>query len=122
MKGKVHIPYLDNTPELLVKLFNGSDNRSAHFLDNIRVYNSMFAFTSIGGKIQHQANDGGGPPQFIISGQNCHRIGSLMPEEGGRAKFAQMYVYDTMNEAQNRVAHFRYICFDHSLIKTFKNW
>lgn len=67
----------------------------------------MFAFTSIGGKVVSSVNDGGGPPQFILSGQNYHRIGSLLPPEGKTPKFAQLYIYDTHNELQNRMQHFR---------------
>lgn len=81
MKGIVHLPFLRNPPELLFNLSNGIDPRGRHFLEKMRAYNSMFCFTSMGGRVENHANDGGGPPQFIISGQNCHRIGSLLPEE-----------------------------------------
>jgi len=43
-------------------------------------------------------NNGNGTPQFILSGQNYHRIGSLLPEPGSASKFAQLYIYDTTNE------------------------
>jgi hypothetical protein len=68
----------------------------------------MFSFTSFGGEVVTRANDGRGPPNFVISGQNYHRIGSLIPNEGQRPKFAQLYIYDTENEVQNRLQHFRY--------------
>ncbi|GAU50322.1 hypothetical protein TSUD_409250 [Trifolium subterraneum] len=50
-------------------------------------------------------NDGGGPPQVVLSGQNYHRIESLLPEQGGTPKFAQLYIYDTKNEDHNRMKH-----------------
>ena len=62
----------------------------------------------MGGKIQSHINNGSGPPQFILGGQNYHRIGSLLPEPGATPKFAQLYIYDTQNELQNRIGHFRY--------------
>lgn len=108
MKGKVTLPGQERPPDLLFKLSTGLDPRARHFYENIRVYNSMFSFTSMGGKIENHANDGGGPPQFIISWQNCHRMGSLLPEDNQKPRFAQMYVYDTQNEMQNRLFHFRY--------------
>lgn len=108
MKGKISLPFLEDSPILLTNLLNNIDPRSRHFLDNIRSYNSMFAFTSIGGKVDGNLNDGQGPPQFVISGQNYHRIGSLLPDEGDNPKFAQLYIYDTRNEVQNRLHHFRY--------------
>jgi hypothetical protein len=67
----------------------------------------MFAFTSMGGQANTKINNGGGPPQFILSGQNYHRIGSLLPEQGTTSKFAQLYIYDTQNEVENRAAIFR---------------
>jgi len=66
----------------------------------------MFSFTSIGGKIDSSMNNGSAPPQFILSGQNYHRIGSLLPEESSNPKFAQLYIYDTKNELSNRMSHF----------------
>ncbi|XP_057416850.1 uncharacterized protein LOC130711305 [Lotus japonicus] len=106
-RGKISVPYLKDAPELLLNLLTNNDPRSRNFLDNIRAYNSMFAFTSIGGKVVSNINDGHGPPQFIISGQNYHRIGSLLPKEGDAPKFAQLYIYDTKNEVENRLKHFR---------------
>ena len=63
----------------------------------------MFSFTSIGAKIHSSINDGCGPPQFILSGQNYHRIGSLLPDKGSSPKFAQLYIYDTENETTNKL-------------------
>ena len=69
----------------------------------------MFSFISIGAKIHSLINDGPGPPQFILSSQNYHRIGSLLPEKRSNPKFAQLYIYDTENETTNRVSHFGYV-------------
>ncbi|XP_058729905.1 uncharacterized protein LOC131601957 [Vicia villosa] len=104
-KGIVHLPYEIRPPELLINLMNGQDSRSKHYRENIRAYNSMFCFTSIGGKVQ--SNKSGGPPQFILGGQNYHRMGSLVPDKGVTPKFAQLYIYDTQNEISNRFIHFR---------------
>ncbi|XP_072087082.1 uncharacterized protein [Arachis hypogaea] len=57
---------------------------------------------SLGGKVLDSVNDGKGPPQFIISGQNYHRIGSLLPDAGPKPKFAQLYIYDTQHEIMHR--------------------
>ena len=90
----------------MLELLNGQDSRSQHYLQNIRSYNGMFSFTSIGGNIQSSINDGYGPPQFILHGQSYHRIGSLLPDSGSTPKFAQLYIYDTQNEVSNRLSHF----------------
>ncbi|XP_057456530.1 uncharacterized protein LOC130747576 [Lotus japonicus] len=106
MKGKVVLPFLSKPPLLLYNLLHGIDPRSKHFKENIRAYNSMFAFTSIGGKVETTVNNGGGPPQFVLSGQNYHRIGTLLPQPGEMPKFAQLYIYDTQNENANRMKPF----------------
>ena len=66
----------------------------------------MFSFTSIRGKIHFSINDGSEPPQFILNGQNYHRIRILLPESWHTPKFTQLYIYDTENELTNRISHF----------------
>ncbi|XP_074344007.1 uncharacterized protein LOC141683211 [Apium graveolens] len=86
----------------LYYLLSGGE-KTAHFLKNIRTYNSLFQFTSLGGKIDRKINNGGGLYCFKLNGQNYHLTGSLKPKEGQSPKFAQLYVYDTDNEIQNRM-------------------
>ncbi|MCH81093.1 ATP-dependent DNA helicase PIF1, partial [Trifolium medium] len=105
-KGDVMLPYMIEPPAVIRMLFNGIDPRSSQFLLNIRMYNNMFAFTSMGGQIEYGRNIGGGPPQFVITGQNYHRIGTLLPSEVHPPKFVQLYIYDTQNEISNRMSHF----------------
>ncbi|XP_075096558.1 uncharacterized protein LOC142174626 [Nicotiana tabacum] len=71
--------------------------------ENIRTYNSIFAFTSMGGNVDFSINKTKGPRTFRLSGQNYHQIGSLLPLEGSSPKFAQLYIYDTENEVENRI-------------------
>ncbi|XP_022014342.1 uncharacterized protein LOC110913832 [Helianthus annuus] len=100
--AKVELPdYKDAHPNYQ-KLFTSLDNESKHFLKNIRRYNSMFAFTSMGGKVDPTVNRGNGPFCYRISGENYHSIGSLLPENGNKPKFCQLYIYDTENEVSNR--------------------
>jgi hypothetical protein len=68
----------------------------------------MFSFTSLGGQIDTGKDKGKGPPHFVIGGQNYHRLGSLIPNNGETPKFAQLYIYDTQNEVANRLSHFRF--------------
>jgi hypothetical protein len=63
----------------------------------------MFAMTSMGAKINESINDGRGPYVFKISGQVCHRIGSLIPAGDRHPEYAQLYIYDTANEVANRI-------------------
>ena len=100
--GKIKIPRPCDRPEPLASLarFNGGPT-SNKFMRNIRKYNCLFAFTSLGANIDRTINDGRGPPVFKIHGQVDHRIGSLLPSDGSPPKFLQLYIYDTSNEVQN---------------------
>ncbi|MCO5567881.1 hypothetical protein L7F22_021577 [Adiantum nelumboides] len=40
---------------------------------------------------------------FCVHGSLYHQVGSLVPHDSGPPKFAQMYVYDTDHEVQNRM-------------------
>ncbi|KAL3623641.1 hypothetical protein CASFOL_032457 [Castilleja foliolosa] len=108
--GIIDLPRLVEPPALLRDLMHGTSSRSKHFQENIRSYNSMFCFTSMGGKIDHDINRGTGPPIFRMHGQNYHLIGSLLPENGATPKFAQMYIYDTENEVSHRKNSVRGTC------------
>jgi hypothetical protein len=106
---KVQLPPLRQPPPLLNHLF--FDQTSPHsklFQKNIRIYNAMFSFTSPGMKIDDKDKQGRGPPNIRIQGQTCHRMGSMLPNLGEKPKFAQLYIYDTENEIENRIHPFRY--------------
>ncbi|KAL5170455.1 Replication protein A DNA-binding subunit B [Glycine soja] len=94
--GKVELPLLQNPPKYLYQLFK-------NYQQNIRTYNMMFAFTSAGIKFDKSINHSRGPPTIRIQGQPCHRIGSMLPIPGKEPKFAQLYIFDTENEVQNRI-------------------
>ena len=68
----------------------------------------MFAFTSMGGKVNTFINKGGGSYMFKMHGLNYHKISGLLPPYGEAPKFAQLYVYDTENEIANRMNAIRY--------------
>ncbi|CAH1417943.1 unnamed protein product [Lactuca virosa] len=100
--GKVQIPDLKKAPPSYERMFRNGDSKSKHFMKNIRRYNSMFSFTSMGGKIDTSINRGNAPYIFRLGGQNYHSIGSLLPAKGSEPKFSQLYIYDTENEISNR--------------------
>lgn len=107
INGKIQLPKIATPPKVLHDLIFGNDSKSKHYLQNIRSYNSMFGFTSMGGKIDHSLNKGNGPPIFRLHGQNYHLIGSMLPKDGCPPKFAQLYIYDTENEVNNRLLSVR---------------
>nr|KAJ0214033.1 hypothetical protein LSAT_V11C400177910 [Lactuca sativa] len=89
-------------PEDYQNLYRFVHPEGKHFLNNIRMFNSMFSFTSMGGKVDSSVNKGKGPYIFRLSGQNYHCMGSLLPIDGSKPKFSQLYIYDTDNELSNR--------------------
>lgn len=98
-----------NPQELLAKLISGNRPKSDSFIDNIRRYNSMFAFTSIGAKQDTSINQGYGAYCYRIQGENYHLMGTLLPKENETPAFAQIYIYDKANEIQNRINGVRYV-------------
>ena len=66
----------------------------------------MFSFTSFGANIQSEIKNSNGPHIFKISGQVYHLMGSLIPPKDESPKFAQLYIYDTEHELENRLRTF----------------
>nr|XP_043620000.1 uncharacterized protein LOC122591834 [Erigeron canadensis] len=102
--GKILLEPLRNTPEPLKRLLDYDQAGTSTFRDNIRTYNSMFCFTSFGAQIDNSINQGRGVYTFRISGQNYHRIGSLLPSDGAEPRYAQLYFFDTQNEIKHRIS------------------
>lgn len=108
-RGKVKLPVpLMDPPPLLMSLTKNEHPKSKSFLEDIRRYNSMFAFTSLGGKQDHSVNVGRGPYCYRLHGQNYHIMGDLLPKPGQPPAFAQLYIYDPVNEIRNRINAVRY--------------
>ncbi|KAL3027928.1 hypothetical protein AAZX31_03G084400 [Glycine max] len=102
--GKVELSLLQNPPKYLYQLlYDHGTSDSKNYQQNIRTYNIMFAFTSAGIKFDKSINHLRGPSTIRIQGQPCHRIGSMLPMPGKEPKFAQLYIFDTENEVQNRI-------------------
>ncbi|KAH1133303.1 hypothetical protein GLYMA_05G078600v4 [Glycine max] len=102
--GKVELRLLQNPPQYLQQLlFHDDTIDSKNYQHNLRAYNMMFVFTFAGIKLDKTINNSRGHPTIRIQGQPCHRIGSLLPMPGKKPKFAQLYIFDTENEVQNRI-------------------
>jgi hypothetical protein len=80
------------------------ENSAVKFRDQIRMYNSVLAFTSFGAKVDESVTRGLGPYSFRIQGELYHKIGSLCLVEGQRPQFTQLYIHDTEHEHQNHHA------------------
>ncbi|XP_023644880.1 uncharacterized protein LOC17896811 [Capsella rubella] len=101
-QGQVKLPFLKDSPDLINKLLSGDDALSRHYRENMRIFNMIFAMTSLGGRVDKSVTQGKGPTNFRLQGGNYHLIGSLKPDLGDYAKYSQLYIVDTENEVQNR--------------------
>ncbi|CAN6895753.1 unnamed protein product [Brassica oleracea] len=102
MQGQVQLPLLKEPPSVLKRLMEGDDSESKHFQKNMRPYNMIFSFSSLGGKVERSAQKRKGPPVLVLQGENYHLMGSLTPNNDSQAKFGQLYIADTENEVDNR--------------------
>ena len=86
--GKVDIPKIPEPTPVLKELLLGNHLRSKHFLSHTRQYNTLFQMTSFGAK---EIREGSFMPTFKIQGQVYHLIGNLLPAEGAKSEFLQIY-------------------------------
>ena len=90
--GKVSLPQLSSYPEELKDLLMSNSSQAKNFKENIRQYNSAFAFASLGAKIDKIKTRG--PYCFRIHGQIYHQTGCLHPSEGKDHKYGQVYILE----------------------------
>ncbi|XP_039138709.1 uncharacterized protein LOC120276027 [Dioscorea cayenensis subsp. rotundata] len=108
-QGLISLPPPKPTPPFLRRLFDGNGGvRNSKFKEQIRIYNSLFQFTSLGGIVDNSVNQRPGPYVFKLSGQNYHRMGSLLPIARQTAKFAQLYMIESNAELDCRMSCFRF--------------
>ncbi|XP_074326808.1 uncharacterized protein LOC141664753 [Apium graveolens] len=53
--------------------------------------------------MDHSINNVMAPYVYRLNGQNHHIFGSLIPNDNETPKFCQLYIYDTINEVDNRL-------------------
>lgn len=104
MEGLILIQLMTKTPSYLKYLLETKSGKCGmNFRNNICAYNSIFAFTSMGGRVDRSINRIKGPYAFRIGGKIITNISSLLPEIGKKTQLAQLYIYDTDNEIENRI-------------------
>ena len=102
LSGQVQLPPFPPAPRDLRDLFDGTSLYSLEFKTNIRQYNSAFAFTSLGVKVDQSVTVGSGPYSFRISGELHHLSGALLPSPGNAPVFAQIYIHDPHEQLAQR--------------------
>jgi len=82
--GKVLLPSRPATPQELEVFLTSKDASVVKFRDQIRMYNLVLAFTSLGAKVDESVTKGIRPYSFRIQGEFYDKIGSFYPAEGQR--------------------------------------
>lgn len=91
-------------PTELLNLLLGDTAECKHFRTYIRMYNNMFAFTSLGVKYDKElAKRYHGIYTFRVQGQMYHFIDDLLPSNQ-QPRNLQLYIYDDDTEMLNRMA------------------
>jgi hypothetical protein len=94
---------LKTYPDLLRQLLtNQTHPQHKNFIENICAYNSALGFASMGAKICPPS--GYGPYCFRIHGQIYHRVGPFHPKDKEPPRFAQLYILDTDEALNKRMA------------------
>ena len=105
-QGKVKLPYYNLIPPELLHLLTVQDSIGNGFRNSICNYNQALAFTSVGRTVDNSLNHtGGGPYSFRLHGELIHKAGSLLPPQGGAPMWAQLYIYDSAQALDYRMAH-----------------
>ncbi|XP_021717622.1 uncharacterized protein LOC110685399 [Chenopodium quinoa] len=87
-------------PDELCRLYLSEEEDAKHFKQYSRMYNNLFAYSSIRDKTESTTYKG--IYLFKMHGQVYHSVPDLLPDDGS-PKFLQLYFYDGQHEVQNRV-------------------
>ena len=82
----------------LIKLLTGDDYSSREFYNNIQQYNTAFAMTSVGVKINNSVTRQSGSYCFKIQGELHHLTSALLPHNDQTPIYAQIYILDTAEQ------------------------
>ncbi|KAK9682044.1 hypothetical protein RND81_10G046700 [Saponaria officinalis] len=89
-------------PSSLRQLFISNDDTAKNFRQYVMLYNSTFAFTSLGVKKDNElAHRNRGIYTFRVQGQMYHFINDILPTQE-RPRYIQLYFYDTDLELAER--------------------
>ncbi|CAG8568872.1 6587_t:CDS:2 [Racocetra fulgida] len=117
--GKVVLADVE-APATLQDLFVRTDAIERDFWHNIRAYNNLFAFTSIGVRLNQQLANGNsflkirihipetaGVYTFRVQGGIYHAIGSLHPQSTQPLKYMQLYIEHEVDNRLNKMPNLR---------------
>ncbi|EFO90980.1 hypothetical protein CRE_27833 [Caenorhabditis remanei] len=95
--GLVELPMFETFPKELHELYIGSTPEAIEFRKNLRSYNNSLAMGCMKAQLDVPR---GGPYTFRLHGQVYHLIGPLHPADGQDHVFAQVFILDTEDAAE----------------------
>ena len=101
-QGKVSLPPIQLPSQNILELFSGNTAESRHFLEHIRHYNATMSMASWNAAVTEHA--GRGPRVVTIHGQAYHLTAAQEAPEGQPPQYAQLYILNTTDALQQRVA------------------
>ncbi|KDQ58918.1 hypothetical protein JAAARDRAFT_46567 [Jaapia argillacea MUCL 33604] len=108
-QGKWVVSQLTPLPTELLKLYTDNTGTAdatlaRAFRQDIRMYNSALAMTSVGVKVDYSVNNGVGPYVYKIQGALYHKMGSLLPSNNNQQKrYAELYFSDSGDALNQRM-------------------
>jgi len=104
-QGRISLPSLQNIPHDLYNLFIRRDPVGRAFHQRILFYNNALAMTSVGKTTDPSVNQGGGGPySYVLRGELIHNAGSILPLQDRPLTYSQLYIHDTDNALEHRLA------------------
>jgi len=91
-QGQVQIPRIPRPPSPLDDYLTEQTPAAKHFRGNTRQFNNALSMASTGAKVSDRIASG--VQSFTVCGKVHHRMGPLLPEQGARPAFAQLYILD----------------------------
>eukprot|EP00435_Cladocopium_sp_Y103_P060653 s247_g22.t1 len=99
-----NLPGVSEAPEPLRSFLTGKDPAAKLFRQHIRRYNAAMSFVSFGANLEIKTGNSGtsAPPVCIVHGAVYHHSYPLRAIDTEEPKFAQFYLYDTLEATQLR--------------------
>lgn len=97
--GKVLLKPFPSPPEAIMKRWKGTDTEDLLFKQHSREFNNALCLSSV--VVKHRQFSGYNP-SITFQGQMKHFSGPLLPDDGSKPVFAQLYTHDPHLETTQR--------------------
>ena len=102
LQEQIQLPSLQPLTRILHNYLTRDDYSLREFHNNIQQYNTAFAMTSVGVKIDNSVTRQSGPYCFKIQGELHHLTGALLSHSDHSPTYAQIYILDTAEQLNIR--------------------